>query len=71
MLKTFNCGVGFCIIVNKNNVKKVKKHFSKKLSTLQNWFLYQKIHLKLKYLENFNGKKNRNLQFLYLEEAQI
>ena len=29
MINTFNCGVGFCIIVNKNNVNKVKKHFSK------------------------------------------
>ena len=30
MLKTFNCGVGFCLITNKKNVKKVKKIFSKK-----------------------------------------
>ena len=29
MLKTFNCGVGFCLIVNKNNIKKIKKHFSR------------------------------------------
>ena len=29
MLKTFNCGVGFCLITNKKNVKKVKKIFSK------------------------------------------
>ena len=27
MLKTFNCGVGFCIIANKNNVKKIKSVF--------------------------------------------
>jgi len=27
MLKTFNCGVGFCIIVNKKNIKKIKKYF--------------------------------------------
>ena len=25
MLKTFNCGVGFCIIVKKNNLKKIYK----------------------------------------------
>ncbi len=30
MLKTFNCGVGFCLIINKKNLKKVKKYFSKK-----------------------------------------
>jgi len=29
MLKTFNCGVGFCLILNKKNFKRVKKIFSK------------------------------------------
>ena len=29
MLKTFNCGVGFCLIVNKKNVHKIKKYFKK------------------------------------------
>ena len=29
MIKTFNCGVGFCIIVNKKKYKKIKRHFSK------------------------------------------
>ena len=29
MLKTFNCGVGFCLIVKKKNIKKIKKYFSK------------------------------------------
>ncbi len=28
MLKTFNCGVGFCLIMNKKNVKKISKFFS-------------------------------------------
>ena len=30
MINTFNCGVGFCLIVNKKNINKVKKHFTKK-----------------------------------------
>ena len=29
MLGTFNCGVGFCLIVKKQNIKKIKKYFSK------------------------------------------
>ena len=29
MIKTFNCGVGFCLIVNPKNLKKIKKNFSK------------------------------------------
>ena len=29
MLKTFNCGVGFCLIINSKNFKRVEKQFSK------------------------------------------
>ena len=29
MLNTFNCGVGFCIIINPKNLKKIKKFFTK------------------------------------------
>ena len=29
MLKTFNCGVGFCLIINPKNFYKVIKYFSK------------------------------------------
>ncbi len=28
MLKTFNCGVGFCLITKKKNIHKIKKYFS-------------------------------------------
>ena len=30
MLKTFNCGVGFCLIIKPKNLNKVVKFFSKK-----------------------------------------
>ena len=30
MMRTFNCGVGFCIIVKKKNLNKIKKVFSKR-----------------------------------------
>ena len=29
MLKTFNCGVGFCLIIESKNQKKINKFFSK------------------------------------------
>ena len=29
MLKTFNCGVGFCLIVKPRNLKKISRFFSK------------------------------------------
>ena len=30
MIRTFNCGVGFCVIAPKKNINKIKKIFSKK-----------------------------------------
>jgi len=30
MLKTFNCGVGFCLIINPKNLNKINKFFTKK-----------------------------------------
>ena len=39
MHKTFNCGVGFCLITNKRNVKKIRKIFSKEYQPYQIGFL--------------------------------
>ncbi len=35
MMRTFNCGVGFCIITHKNNIKNIQKHFSKNYKPYQ------------------------------------
>ena len=47
MLKTFNCGVGFCLITNKKNVVKIKKIFSQKYQPYQIGFV-SKNKLKIK-----------------------
>ena len=39
MLRTFNCGVGFCIIVKKENIKKIKKLFPKKFRPYEIGFI--------------------------------
>ncbi len=39
MMRTFNCGVGFCIIVSKKNVSKIKKNFSKKYTPYEIGFI--------------------------------
>ena len=39
MLNTFNCGVGFCLIANNKNIKKIKKIFSKKYQPYQIGFI--------------------------------
>ena len=33
MLKTFNCGVGFCLIIDKKNLNKINKFFNKDFKT--------------------------------------
>ena len=35
MLKTFNCGIGFCIIVSKKNIDKITRIFPKKFTPYQ------------------------------------
>ena len=48
MLKTFNCGIGFCIIIKSKNVNKIKKYFTKNFKP----YVIGKI---------INGKKNIQL----------
>ena len=39
MIRTFNCGVGFCLIVSKKNIKKIKKEFSKQFMPYEIGFI--------------------------------
>ena len=48
MITTFNCGVGFCIIVSKKNISKIKKIFQKNLN-LMKLALFQKVKQKQSY----------------------
>ena len=48
MLKTFNCGIGFCIIIKSKNLNKIKKYFTKNFKP----YVIGKI---------INGKKNIHL----------
>ena len=48
MLRTFNCGVGFCVIINKKNTKKIKKYFTKEFMPYEIGFISKdKIKLNL------------------------
>ena len=39
MIKTFNCGIGFCLVVNKNKINKIKKIFSKEYQPYEIGFI--------------------------------
>ena len=53
MLKTFNCGIGFCLIINPNNLKKINRYFKKNYKP----YIIGKISEKTKKII-FNGKIN-------------
>ena len=55
MLKTFNCGVGFCLVINPKNQKKIYRYFSKKFKP----YLIGKI-IKEKNKVRLNAKINWN-----------
>ena len=39
MMRTFNCGIGFCLIVSKKNITKIKKVFSKEFRPYEIGFI--------------------------------
>jgi len=39
MLKTFNCGVGFCLIIKKKNINKITKYFTKEYAPYEIGFI--------------------------------
>ena len=39
MMKTFNCGIGFCLIVPQKNISRIKKVFSKKFTPYEVGFI--------------------------------
>ena len=48
MLKTFNCGVGFCVIIKKKNLQNIKKIFKKNFAP---------------YIIGYISKGNRKLRY--------
>ena len=42
MMRTFNCGIGFCMIVPKKNISKIKKNFNKKYMPYEIGFISKK-----------------------------
>ena len=41
MLRTFNCGVGFCLITKRSNCKKIKRYFSNNFAPYEIGFISQ------------------------------
>ena len=51
MMRTFNCGIGFCVIVKSKNIEKIKKIFSKKYTPYEIGFI-SKDNVKVKLLKS-------------------
>ena len=51
MLKTFNCGIGFCLIANKKNINKIKSYFNRKFKPYEIGYI-SKSKKKLSFINN-------------------
>ena len=56
MMKTFNCGVGFCIITRKKNINKIRKIFTKQYMPYEIGYI-SKENKRYKLFNSLNGKK--------------
>ena len=68
MMRTFNCGVGFCIIVNEKNISKIKKIFPKEFKPYEIGYI-SKDGIKVNLLGLFKMVKKRHV-FLFLVKVQ-
>ena len=54
MLRTFNCGVGFCIIINKKNISRVKKYFTKEFMPYEIGYVSKNNKKKINFLNSIS-----------------
>ena len=64
MLRTFNCGVGFCIIINKKILKKSKNILVKNSCLMKLVMCLREVKKKINFLILLNGKK-KDLYFYF------
>ena len=63
MMGTFNCGIGFCIILPRHNIKKLE-NISQKIFTIRNCFISKK-NRKIFFTQYFKNGKNKNFSFYF------